>query len=226
MAFQMPLVATSMPQSQPKLQAILRSSLYGWWFACGRGPCSMDRAARSAPVRRIRRRWCSGRAAGAVDVETVAAVLVLGAADNHTVDLDGGDGVEAVRPPDRAGRRRRRPSRSRLSISPGGVADPLLIGLVGPVERVGDQAGGEQVGVHASGHGRRDGLFGYVRRHRTGYCPDGPSGVQRREGHVLRSSRSGREEAGIDARRGRVEESLRYPGWIARLRPHGACRRR
>ena len=33
---QMPLVAVSGPQSQPKLHAILRIALYGWWLTCGR----------------------------------------------------------------------------------------------------------------------------------------------------------------------------------------------
>ena len=45
--FQIPAPATSMPQSQPKEHAILRSWLYSWWLTCGSAPSRSARAADS-----------------------------------------------------------------------------------------------------------------------------------------------------------------------------------
>jgi hypothetical protein len=37
---QIPAVTRSGPQSHPKLHAIFRIALKGWWFECGRAPSS------------------------------------------------------------------------------------------------------------------------------------------------------------------------------------------
>ncbi len=41
----------------------------------------------------------------------------------------------------------------RGAVFPVALLDPLEVELVGAVERVGDLVGGEQIGVHAAGHG-------------------------------------------------------------------------
>jgi hypothetical protein len=89
------------------------------------------------------------------DVEAVAAMHVRRPAQFHPVELDRGHRVESgadqVDPVVGAVVRERR------LVHPVGPADPGEAGLVLVEERVGDEAGGEQVGVHTAGHGGRDG---------------------------------------------------------------------
>ena len=88
-------------------------------------------------------------------VPTVGAVEVLGGGHRASVQRDVGDGVEAVGhqvmtigavvvPVETAGE------------TPVDVADPLLIALVGAVERIGDQSCIQQVQGRLSRHGRRN----------------------------------------------------------------------
>jgi hypothetical protein len=117
------------------------------------------------------------------DGEPVTAVHVLGAADLGAVQGDRGDGVQPgadqVHPVGVAGL----PGERGL-VDPVGAPDPGEPALVVIQVRVRDQAGGEQIGVHAAGHGRRHRPVDDLPRHlRTGYGPQHPTLVQRLTAH-------------------------------------------
>ena len=175
---QMPAVTRSGPQSQPKLQAILRIALNGWAFVCTRGCWST--LACSVAVS-----WAAKSTTSSVspaphqvgDVEPVGAVLVRAA---------------------RRGRGRRgatsatvsSPSKTSSTCSPSsGAAVASVVAyrqLVRPIHceaglvlvevRVGDQPGREQVGVDGAGHRRGDGTADDLLRRRSVQRQQGPSG--------------------------------------------------
>ena len=180
---QMPAPATSTPQSQPNELACLRSMLKGWWLTWGRAPWRATRASASATgaAKVTVSAFCPSTSAS-LHVDAVAAVLVLGPGDDAAVELDHRDGVEALGDEVVAGGPVVVPG-ERGREAPRGVADPLLRRLGVAVERVGDEAGGEQVGVHLARHGRRDSSAGHGVGHRTGDGLDGPVVVQGGEDH-------------------------------------------
>ena len=150
---QIPAVTRSAPQSQPKLQAILRMALNGCALTCGAVVGGSDPAdGRHGRGERDRQRVVA-LAQRAAQVEAVAAVLVAVRAELDAVEFD-------RRQPCRGRRRRDRavgavPEVRRATgeggfVSPVDVADPRQFFLVLVEVRVGDQARGEQVEVHAS----------------------------------------------------------------------------
>ncbi len=89
------------------------------------------------------------------DVEPVGAVHVRRGADDRAVQPDLRDGVEAVEDEVVPLVPLRRP-RETGGVHPVGPADPREQPLVVVEVRVGDQPGGQEVGVHAPGHRGRD----------------------------------------------------------------------
>ena len=120
------------------------------------------------------------------DVETIAAVLVLGATDLGAVEGDRRGRIEpigdevvtlgAVRCPVEGG-----------AVLPVAVADPGLNVLVGAVEWVVDQASGEEIELHLPRHGRWHVAVGDGLVDRPCGCAQGPGatggGVEGVDGH-------------------------------------------
>jgi hypothetical protein len=185
--FQMPLVATSTPQSQPKFDVgvvvdvrQLAPVQGGQALGGGDGRVEGD----DELVR--------ARSEQVPDGEPVRAVLVGGGRDDDAVELDRGEGVEALGDEVVACLVRRGPL-ERAAVAPDGVADPLGGGLAVAVERVGDPAGPQQVGVHAAGDLRLD-RFAVLRRLLgPGHRLEGPRAVQGGPLHCVSSSLRGRD---------------------------------
>ena len=102
--------------------------------------------------------------------------MFCGRAEDVAVERDRGDGVEPVE--DQLDAlpvlRRRRGERRRVPpvVRPIHCSGRLVVVEVG----VGDQAGGEQVGVHGAGDRRGDGTADDLLRRRSVQRPQGPSG--------------------------------------------------
>ncbi|MEG8036919.1 hypothetical protein QP157_16855 [Sphingomonas sp. LR61] len=117
------------------------------------------------------------------DGEPVRAVLVRGGGDDDAVQFDRREGVESVGDEVVAGGRGRaraglaRP-REGAAVPPHRVADPLGRSLVVAVERVGDAARPQQVGVHAAGDDRGDRLPVRIGLRRAVHRLDRPRAVQ------------------------------------------------
>jgi len=115
------------------------------------------------------------------DLEPVGAVHVRRAGHLRAVDLDGGDGVQPVA--DQVDAVGGFPGEGEPGfVAPAGAPDPRQLGLVLVQVGVGDELGGEQVGVHRSwyprgdlGAGDADRDFG---RGLVGDRAEGPAGVQ------------------------------------------------
>ncbi|SCD52380.1 hypothetical protein GA0115239_102938 [Streptomyces sp. BpilaLS-43] len=157
------------------------------------------------------------------DREAVAPVLVGGRADLGAVEQDGGDGVEAVEA-QVGGRVPVLGPFEGGAVGPVGTADPAEACLVVVHIGVVDQPGGQQVGVDAAGHGRRDALGGELHGH--GAVGDqGPAVVQGQvaKAHVRflpratkRSGSVARSKAARQAPRRAHSGSVSYP----RSTPH------
>ncbi len=96
-----------------------------------------------------------GAAAAAGDVDAIGAVHVLGLCHDRAVEGNGGERVETVEHQLGAIVTLDRGEIDGGAVLPVGVGDPGDSELIGVGERVGDQAGRQEVGVHAAGHGRR-----------------------------------------------------------------------
>jgi hypothetical protein len=110
--------------------------------------------------------------------EAVGAVLVDGACQLGAVEGDRGDGVEALEHEVVTVVAVGAP-RERGAVLPVARADPGDLLLVAVEVGVGDEAGGEQVGVHEAGHRGGDGRRGDVGGHRAAGRADGPAVVER-----------------------------------------------
>ena len=92
-----------------------------------------------------------------LDVELVRAEHVVGLGDGDVVHPDGGQCVQTfATKQDMLTRQQVRRDVERSAVDPVRFAYPLHGSLVVPVERVGNLAGGHQVGVDRAGHGGRD----------------------------------------------------------------------
>jgi hypothetical protein len=142
----MPQVTSVGPQSQPKLHGSLRIQLRPWTFLLTFGDLGKDRIEGHFNV-------VAAGLEGAFHIELPRPVHVVGPAHLAAVHPHRGQGVEPVAAQQHAlaaqhGRRHLEIA----AINPAGRANPLHGCLLVAVERVGDPAGSEQVGVDAARH--------------------------------------------------------------------------